>query len=420
MLQSFTDWPLRLVRALVVIVFAIGPATTGHAAFEQQLDDVQHERLEAATHAYQIGDYGEAIEFFTDLANEGVGEAQFYLGFMNGQGLGMPQDYAVAAEWYEEAALQGHPQAQNYLGLLYFEGNGVARSFRDAFLYFELAAAAGNQDAGNNRLIVARKMTSAQITEAQKSAGEIIRALRSNVKKIVLPRRMASGVAVAGGNLFLTHASAVQACREITVRFENAEPREASLASIDRFNGLALLTASGAFAEPVPLREAPVEIGETVTIVGFGLDDKKRPVVEITDASIILDPALHRVDKRYLQLSSLVGSSQLGAAVVDAEGRLVGVMEPTLEAVKVAQIRGEPQRIGFAIRQELVHLLFEINGHRYEIRTEDDMPAAMVPDTVIDPVRAATVAIECWREQEGKDMPNGDQAAAEKEPAEPG
>lgn len=404
---------IRSVRALLVALFASAVATTGHAAFKQQLDDVQSEQLQAAIQSYQVGDYGAAVELFTDLANEGAAEAQFYLGFMNAQGLGMPQDYGPAADWYKEAALQGHPQAQNYLGLLYFEGNGVVRSFRDAFIYFELAAASGNQDAANNRLIVARKMTSPQITEAQKAAGQIIGTLRSKVKEVVLPRRMATGFAVAGGNLFLTHASAVEACREITVRFENAQPREAALAETDPFNGLALITASGAFAEPVPLRDTPPDIGEPVTIVGFGLDDKKQPVVETTDASIIEDPALHRLDQRYLQLSGVVGSSQLGAAVVDRNGRLVGVMEPTMAPDQVAQVRGAPDRSGFAVRQELVHLLFEISGHRYETRMVDETADAPDPETVIQALRAATVAIECWREVDPDAPPSDDQTNAE-------
>ena len=142
----------------------IGTAATH--AFEQEIDDIQSEQLEVATKAYQFGDYDLALEFFRPLADEGVAEAQFYYGFMHAQGLGVLQNYDVAAEWYHQAARQGHPQSQNYLGLLYYEGHGLDRSFREAFLYFELAAAAGNEDAANNRLIVARKMTSAQITEA--------------------------------------------------------------------------------------------------------------------------------------------------------------------------------------------------------------------------------------------------------------
>jgi S1-C subfamily serine protease len=413
-------WSILRARWVLIALCSVLWSAPGHAAFEQPLDDIQSDRLEAANQAYQIGDYPAALDLFTDLANEGVAEAQFYLGFMNAQSLGVPQNYQAAAQWYEEAALQGHPQAQNYLGLLYFEGNGVARAFREAFLYFELAAAAGNKDAANNRLIVARKMTSAQITEAQKAAGEIIRALRSNVKKVILPRRTATGVAVAGGNLFLTHASAVGDCRELTVRFEDGTPRDATMAVIDPFNGLALLAAAGLFAEPVQLRDTPISVGDAVIIVGFGLDDKKRPVIVTTDADVTADPALLRVDQRYVQLSSLVGATQLGAAVVDRDGRLVGIMEPTVEARQLAQVRGKPQRTGFALRHELVRLLLDINGHHHEAAAKDD---AEMPQTLEDrlaTVRAATVAIECWREQDSDETPESDEAAEQRPTSQPG
>ena len=154
-----------------------------------------------------------------------------------------------------------------------------------------------------------------------------------------------------------------------------------------------------------------MEIGEAVTIIGFRLSDQKKPVIETTEARVTADPALHRVDKRYVQLSGVVGSSQLGAAVVDSAGRLVGVMEPTIETAKVAQIRGAPKRTGFALRHELVKLMFDINGHRYETAPPGDMPA---PGVALAPVRGATVAVECWREQEDGETPGGGQAREQK------
>lgn len=385
------------IRILFLLPAAmIAGATLAHA-FEQELEEVQYEQLDIAVRAYQLGDYDEALEFFKSLSDEGVAEAQFHYGFMHAQGLGVPQNYGVAAEWYREAARQGHPQAQNYLGLLYYQGNGLDRSFREAFLYFELSAAAGNEDAANNRLIVARKMTSAQITEAQMAAGEIIVELRSRIRRVILPRRLASGLAIGSDGLILTHAEAAGACREMTVRQEGQDPRAAELVVIDRFNGLALISAGQALAEPLSIRRTPVSVGERVTIVGFGLDEKKNLIVETEEARVHADPALHRVDRRYLQVSTLVGSSMLGAAVIDRSGRVIGVMVPALEPGDVSQVRGEPERVSFVLRQELIHLLLEINGHRYDEAASKDL---IMPEEAVNAARAATVAIECWREEE--------------------
>ncbi len=382
--------------ALLLVALFFGGMGAVQANIKQKLTDEQFDQLAAATKAYQVGDYNAAVPLFRDLANQGIGEAQFYFGFLNAQGLGLPQDYAVAAEWYKKASRLGHAQAQNYLGLLYFQGDGVPRSFRDAFINFELAATAGNEDAANNRLIVARKMTSSQITEAQKAAGEIIRSLKFKVKRLIEPTRVTSAVAVAGGDVFLTHADAIDACPNMTVRFENDVPRDAALVMVDGFNGLAMIGAPGLSAEPLPLRVEPVAVGERVMVVGYILNEKSKPEIEVVEAQVIADPALHRMDKRYLQLAGTMGESHLGAAVVDREGRLVGIMDPTLNASAVAQLRGAPQQAAFALRHELIHLMFEFNGYHYESAATDEMAPPMPAEVVLDPVRAAAAAIECW------------------------
>jgi len=49
--------------------------------------------------AHQRGDYATALKSFRPLAEQGVAEAQFGLGFMYGEGLGVSQDYAEAMKW---------------------------------------------------------------------------------------------------------------------------------------------------------------------------------------------------------------------------------------------------------------------------------------------------------------------------------
>jgi S1-C subfamily serine protease len=377
-------------RLLFALALGLAPAL----AFEQELDEAEIETLDKAVHAYRIGDYEPALELLRPLAEEGIAEAQFTLGFMHAGGLGVPQDYRAAAEWYEQAARQGHPQAQNYLGLLYFEGNGVAKSFREAFIFFELAAAAGNQDAANNRLIVARKMTSAQITEAQKEAGQMIALFKSTVERVVLPRRTASGVVVTRDGHILTHVQAVQDCRELTVRGAGEEPREARLVLADRFTGLALIASANA-GRAVPLRGLVLAEGEAVIIRGYALNESKVPVAEATAAAVRADPALYRVDRRLVQLDRVVGASYLGAPVFDAGGRLAAIMVPGTEPAEVANLRAAPGPVGFAIRREIAELLLQLNGYAYDVDTTDKPPP-----NAESRMRQATVAIECWWEEE--------------------
>ena len=123
------------------------------------------------------GDFGEAGTWFRKAADQGLAEAQFNLGLLYANGRGMPQDYRQAAKWYRNAAEQGHAYAQLNLGAMYANGQGMPRDYVEAHKWFSVAASnladspAEYRDmAINDRNLAARKMTPAQIAEAQKLA----------------------------------------------------------------------------------------------------------------------------------------------------------------------------------------------------------------------------------------------------------
>jgi len=91
--------------------------------------------------AYQRGDYAMALREWRPLAEQGNATAQFNLGNMYIIGLGVPLDYAQAHMWYNLATSRYPPS--------------------------------GDRDtAVKNRDLLAKKMTPAQISEAQKLARE--------------------------------------------------------------------------------------------------------------------------------------------------------------------------------------------------------------------------------------------------------
>ena len=100
--------------------------------------------------------------------------AQVALGMRYHFGWGVSQDYGKARQWYEQAATQGDSSAQNNLGLLYANGQGVPQDYARAYMWFNVAAAHSTGDlqklAANNREKVARRMTPAQVAEAQRLA----------------------------------------------------------------------------------------------------------------------------------------------------------------------------------------------------------------------------------------------------------
>lgn len=80
-------------------------------------------------------------------ANQGHATAQFFLGFLHDEGVGVPKHKAEAAKWYRRAAQQGHPGAQYRLGLSYRRGKGVSEDGAEAIKWFRLAAEQGHAGA---------------------------------------------------------------------------------------------------------------------------------------------------------------------------------------------------------------------------------------------------------------------------------
>jgi len=121
----------------------------------------------------------EAAKWFRLAADQGDAPSQFNLGVMYGEGQGVPQDNAQAAEWYRLAADHNHAQAQYNLGLWYAQGEGGSQDYVSAHMWFNLAASRfpasdtrNRSLAVKNRDVMAGKMSSEQVAEAQKLARE--------------------------------------------------------------------------------------------------------------------------------------------------------------------------------------------------------------------------------------------------------
>ena len=72
--------------------------------------------------------------------------------------------------WFGRAAAQAHPIAMLQLGVMYAEGRGVPQDYVRAHMWFSLATAHGEQGAVKTVEMAERRMTPAQINEAQKLA----------------------------------------------------------------------------------------------------------------------------------------------------------------------------------------------------------------------------------------------------------
>ncbi len=93
------------------------------------------------------GIYKAAYEVFSELAKQGDSRAQYNLGFMYLEGLGVSKDSKEAFRWFRRAAEQKQGRAQHSLGLMYLQGDGVRKDSKEAFKWFRLAAYQGYADA---------------------------------------------------------------------------------------------------------------------------------------------------------------------------------------------------------------------------------------------------------------------------------
>jgi len=79
----------HLATTFVLAILAAGLA---RADFKTGLD------------AYQRADYATALQEWRPLAEKGDANAQYNLGLLYNQGLGVQQDFKAAADWYRKAA----------------------------------------------------------------------------------------------------------------------------------------------------------------------------------------------------------------------------------------------------------------------------------------------------------------------------
>jgi uncharacterized protein len=89
--------------------------------------------------AFKLKNYELASREWKASADAGIAEAQFDLGVLYAQGLGVRRDLTEAVNWYRKAADQGNPAAEFALGQLYSRGWGIPRDEADALRWFQLA-----------------------------------------------------------------------------------------------------------------------------------------------------------------------------------------------------------------------------------------------------------------------------------------
>jgi hypothetical protein len=128
----------RVARLALALLFV---AAAGAAAAED---------FAVGIRAHLAKKYAESRQVFHALADAGDARAQFMMGTIYEQGLGVAKDLAAAAAWYRRAADGGNASAQYNLGVFYQFGKGVAKDAAEAARRLHMAAEQGHGRAQNN------------------------------------------------------------------------------------------------------------------------------------------------------------------------------------------------------------------------------------------------------------------------------
>jgi len=153
---------IRLLALPVLLLSLMAGAPAFSADYQKGLD------------AAKKGDTATALREWTPLAEQGHVLAQHNLGVTYRHGMGVPQDYKVAIKWFTLAAEQGDAEAQYNLGVTHAQGRGTLQNYTRAHMWANLAASSGFDDGAKLRNIVAKLMTSADVSTAQRLARESV------------------------------------------------------------------------------------------------------------------------------------------------------------------------------------------------------------------------------------------------------
>lgn len=110
--------------------------------------------------------FEKAAFWFREAAQSNIANADYNLGVLYHQGLGVEKDLDRALYWYREAAKLGHAEAQYNLGIAHIEGIGTKYDAPLAAAFFESSANQGVIEAAYNLGLI---YENGLISDAQKS-----------------------------------------------------------------------------------------------------------------------------------------------------------------------------------------------------------------------------------------------------------
>jgi putative serine protease PepD len=165
---------------------------------------------------------------------------------------------------------------------------------------------------------------------------------------------LGSGVVYRSDGYIITNEHVISGSSAVEVLLSNGDRYEAEVVGVDALNDLALLRIDAEGLVPIDLRPAdePVRVGETVVAIGspFGLDATVTSgIISALNRDLRL-PNSPDVIPAVIQTDAAINPGNSGGALVDLQGRLVGINTAIMSR------SGQNEGVGFAVpvRQAIV------------------------------------------------------------------
>ncbi len=370
-------------------------AEHGHARAQFNLGGLYEEGL--GVHK----DDQQAAVWYRKAAEQGLAIAQFSLGLMYANGQGVPKNDQQAVVWYRKAAEQGVPFAQGSLGLMYGQGRGVPKDGKMAYFWSLLASAQGYQVATLLRDIGERDLSPEQIAAAQAAArnwqpktaaqsssvpGGSFADSGGSPPATAQADSTGSGFRVARGAIVTNH-HVIDGCSRLRVNGTAAQVRGSDARSDLALLGVDLPGPS------VSLRAQRAAVGEPVSVAGYPLRGLLSGF-NMTTGNLSSLSGMGG-DTRLMQITAPVQPGNSGGPALDSAGNLLGVVVSKLDAIKTAKITGDiPQNVNFAINTNVLRAFLDANSVDYETASS---VKPLLSTAIAEKARGFTVLVECWR-----------------------
>lgn len=175
-----------------------------------------------------------------------------------------------------------------------------------------------------------------------------------------------SGFVVSDRGHIVTNAHVVKGCGTIMV----GDRGPAQVIAMDQAADLALLRDAtrkgGVFAR---FAEEPTRLGEDVAVFGFPLRTILADQLNMTTGGVSSLAGLGG-NTSHLQITAPVQRGNSGGPLVDASGRVLGVVTSKLDALSIASSHGGdlPQAINFAIKSQIVLRFLRQSGLQPQVQ----------------------------------------------------